>query len=443
MNCNDCKNEMHHLFDNNADMLLTDKITQHIAGCKSCSAEFDEMKNVLAALHPKTKITAPFLLKQNIIKQLSKEEVMKSNTTKYVKFSPFIKRGLSVAAVVAAIILIIPFIGKNKSSNNTAKAAISIFESSINANELIKNMEIKFGVRTDPKDNFSLIGKEYNMVEHTIIKSFNKPEKWRIEKSGRVVLYDGMNQYLWMPETKEAIKGNANADFIGWFKIMLDPSSILWKEKENAENDGSKFSMSESKGKIFVAITSKAQGNFLNDYLKNTSIQQSDNRREYVFDNKTKLLKGLKVYLLENKTETLILNIENINYDINIEPTAFAITLPNGVQWQELNLNVANETFSNISSKRAAELIFEALSKKDFDSNKEVWTQYNFVSKKMLGDFYGGLQVIKIGEPFKSGIYPGEFVPYEIKLTNGNTKSFKLALRNDNPNKVWIVDGGL
>lgn len=443
MNCNDCKNEMHNLFDESANASLTDAIQQHIASCQSCSADYDEMKNVLDDLHPKTIISAPFLLKQNIIQQLSKEEVMKSNTAKRVKLYPVIKRVLAVAAIVAAIMLIIPFISKNNSSNNTANAAASFFESSIKANELIKNMKITFSVRTDPKDNFALIGKEYDMVEHTLIKSFDKPEKWRVEKSGRVALFDGNNQYLWLPEIKEAIKGPAGNGFIDWLKIMLEPSSILWKEKEEAKDNGSKITMTSADGKLLMSITSKAQGNFLNDYMKNKSIRESDNRREYVFDNKTKLLKGLKVYLLENNKETLILNIENIEYDVAIDPSSFAIVLPDDVKWEELNLTVKNENLSNISSKEAATLVFEGLAKKDFDSNKELWAQCHFFTKKMLLHIYGGLQVIKIGEPFKSGLYPGEFIPYEIKLSDGSIKTFRLALRNDNPNKVWIWDGGL
>ncbi len=443
MNCNDCKTQMHNLFDESLDASLTDDLLQHIASCSACSEDYDELKNVLAALHPKTNITAPLLLKQHIIQQLSNEENMKSHTAKRVLFTPLVNRILSVAAIVTAIMFIVPFVSKNNASNNSATAAATVFDNAIDANALIKSMEIKFSIRTDPKDNFDLIGKDFSMVEHTIIKSFGKPEKWRVEKSGRVVLFDGSNQFLWTPELKQAVKGNARAGFIDWLKILLEPSSIMWKEKEQAKEKGSAITMSESEDKTFVTITSKAQGNFLNDYLKNTSIQESDNRREYVFDNKTKLLKGLKIYLLENKTETLIFNIETINYDVTINPAAFAIQLPAGVEWQALNLNVSNETFSNISSKRAAELIFDALAKKDFDSNKEVWSQYNFVSRKMIESNYGGLQVIKIGESFKSGMYPGEFVPYEIKLSNGDTKSFKIALRNDNPNKVWIVDGGL
>lgn len=444
MNCNDCKNNMHLLFDESADTSLIADLKNHIEACQFCSAEFDEMQNVLTMLQPKTEINAPLSLKQNILNQISNNDITrKQGKAKRIQLSPVIKRVLSVAAIATALILIIPVLNKNNSSGDTAKAASSFFENSIIANDLIKNMIIKFSIRTDPNDNFGVIGKEYNMVEHTIIETFDKPGKWRVEKPGRIVVFDGNNQYLWIPQIKQAVKAPKNAEFINWLKILLDPSSILWKEKEEAKNTSSKITMKESQGKLFVTITSKAQGNFLNDYLKNKSISESDNRREYVFDNKTKLLKGLKIYLLENKKETLILNVENIDYDVAIDPSAFAITLPGDVEWKEINYTVTNENFNNINSKRAAELIFEELAKKDFNSNKEVWTQFNFISKKILGSTYGGLQVIKIGEPFKSGTYPGEFVPYEIKLSNGTIKKWKLAIRNDNPNKVWMVDGGL
>ena len=60
----------------------------------------------------------------------------------------------------------------------------------------------------------------------------------------------------------------------------------------------------------------------------------------------------------------------------------------------------------------------------------------------MLKSKFGGLTIMQLGEPFKSGQYVGEFVPYEIRLQSGKTIRHNLALRNDNPNKVWMVDGG-
>jgi len=59
-----------------------------------------------------------------------------------------------------------------------------------------------------------------------------------------------------------------------------------------------------------------------------------------------------------------------------------------------------------------------------------------------MKDIFGGLEIISIGEPFKSGKYPGWFVPYEIEFKSGGVKKFNLAVRNDNAAKRWQVDGG-
>jgi len=54
---------------------------------------------------------------------------------------------------------------------------------------------------------------------------------------------------------------------------------------------------------------------------------------------------------------------------------------------------------------------------------------------------------MKSGEPsashFKPKPYPGWFVPYEIKFKNGEVTKFNLAVRNDNPAKRYVVDGGI
>ena len=50
--------------------------------------------------------------------------------------------------------------------------------------------------------------------------------------------------------------------------------------------------------------------------------------------------------------------------------------------------------------------------------------------------------MISIGEPFQSGLYPGWYVPYDIVLADGTHKQFKLAVRNDNPPRRWLQDGG-
>ena len=202
--------------------------------------------------------------------------------------------------------------------------------------------------------------------------------------------------------------------------------------------------MEDKDGLIYFTITSNAKGNFINDYCKNSSIEESDNRREYIFDKNTKLLKGLKIFILEGKNETLIEEITSIEYNTTMDESLFSINLPKGTEWFDLSKEFNNETFKNISSKRAAEVFFEGLSNSDW---KLVAQTFEFISSnglkvKEVKDKFGGLTLVKLGEPFKSGQYPGEFVPYEIKLKSGKTIKHNLAVRNDNPNKVWIVDGG-
>jgi len=56
---------------------------------------------------------------------------------------------------------------------------------------------------------------------------------------------------------------------------------------------------------------------------------------------------------------------------------------------------------------------------------------------------FGGLTVLQIGTPCRSGKYPGWFVPYEIRLKDGQVRKHNLPVRNDNPREQWALDGGL
>lgn len=446
MDCEKCKLEMVNLFDSEVNPMEVANILEHIQQCPNCFVEYENTKKVLSTLKPTQQPSAPFLLKQNIMNQLKMEEQkMSTQETKTVNLNSKFKKVLSIAAVFAILMVAIPVLDNTTNIfNHSARAANNFFESSIKATQFIKNMVIKLKVRTDASDNFALVGTTYDMVNHTIYKTFEPSAKWRIEKSGRTLVNDGNFQYLFVSKVDGYFKDTKNSTIAEWFLILLDPEKVLSKEQNNIKADGSKFKMEEKDGLMYFTITSNAKGNFINDYCKNSSIEESDNRREYIFDKNTKLLKGLKIFILEGKNETLIAEITSIDYNTTIDKSLFSINLPKGTEWFDLSKEINNETFKNISSKRAAELFFEGLS----NSNWKVVAQtFEFISSnslkvKEVKDKFGGLTLLKLGEPFKSGQYPGEFVPYEIKLKSGKTIKHNLAVRNDNPNKVWIVDGG-
>jgi outer membrane lipoprotein-sorting protein len=447
MDCKKCKLEMVNLFDTNEDFALKESILEHIKQCPDCEEEYHKALEIISMLKPKLQPKAPFQLKQNIKNQLKMEDTkMKTQDSKSKKLNPRFKKFLMVAAVVALGVVIVPIINNNTNVlNGTARAANSLIDNSIRATQLVKSMIIKLQVRTLANDNFSLIGAEYNMVNHSFYKSFSNPEKWRLEKPGRVVVNDGEYQYLHMVSTQDYLKASRFHNMIEDFEMLLEPEKILIKEQYGLKKNGSTLTMEVKDGLVYLTVSDKAQGDFINDYMRNTSIGESDNRREYVFDNDTKLLRGMKIYLTEDTKETLIVNIESIEYNVRIDPSLFAIEIPKGQEWRDLDVVEESKIFTNITSKKAAEIIFNGLAKKDWQLVAQAYSFFDGKNEHAnnLKEKFGGLTLVKLGEPFKSGQYAGEFVPYEVRLKSGEIKRFNLALRNDNPNKVWLVDGGL
>jgi outer membrane lipoprotein-sorting protein len=442
MDCTTCKSEMANLFEHGLDKAATAQVMKHIQQCNDCYIEYRKTEKVFSMLKPRFRPNAPSALKQNILQQLKKEKTkMKAENKKPAKSRSLYTKIISAAAILALVLLVIPMVDKNQ---NTAKAASIVFENSIQATKFIKSMIMKLKVRTAAHDNFSLVGTEYQMIDHTIWKSFEVPMKWKLDKGERVVMFDGKNQYLWLPQFEEALIADRDANITEWLSILLEPDKLLLKEQESSLAKGSKITLAEKNDELLMTITSSAQGNFINDYCKNKSIEESDNRREYVFDVKSKLLKGLRIYIIEQNKETLIMETSSIDYNVDIAASTYTINLPSGVEWQNINNNLQSKTFQNITSKRAVELFLAGMANNDWKLVEETCDFFTNKSKATneIKEQFSGLSIIKIGEPFKSGLYPGEFVPCEIRLKSGEIEHLKLALRNDNPNKVWVVDGG-
>ena len=98
-----------------------------------------------------------------------------------------------------------------------------------------------------------------------------------------------------------------------------------------------------------------------------------------------------------------------------------------------------NEKYEKMTPLETARAFFQACAKEDWDEVGKFYQPLNDDMKRYLG----GLELVHLGEPLKSKGYPGWIVPYEIKFKDGNTKSWNLAVRNDNPAKRYLVDGGL
>jgi hypothetical protein len=375
---------------------------------------------------PKIKPSAPLSLKKNIINKIK----MEKNKMKKL----MIKR-LSATAALLAAILAVPFVF---TANNEAKAAIRLLDESINKSDDLKTMEIKFLMQTTPDENFDALREDGSMLEHTFTISFENPRKWRLEKSGRTSLFDAVNSYSWLKRLGTGIMAPGIAGFFSDVEKFLDPQNLLRHEQQLAKDDGSEIAMQETGTQIILTIKSKAKGDFTNDYLKNSSIMESDNRRIYTFDKESKLLQAMQVQILYKNEYHTVFETTSILYNIPVDREKLT-ERPVNMEWTTLSDPSNNPALTGISSKEAARLIFIALANKNIEPVKEA---FDYWDKVVIKKYYG-LELLELGEAFKSGMYPGEFVPYKIKLPNGKIKMHNIALRNDNKNKVWMLDGGL
>ena len=97
------------------------------------------------------------------------------------------------------------------------------------------------------------------------------------------------------------------------------------------------------------------------------------------------------------------------------------------------------EKYEKMTPKQVAEAFFKACSEKNWDELLKFWPMSGADEhfERMKEDL-GGLEIVSLGEPYKSGKYPGWYVPYEIKLP---AQEFNVRVSNSNSAKRYVITG--
>lgn len=446
MNCRTFKHRIIELLDTRPDPAQTAKLMKHAEACPECARELEENRAVLELLHPSRTIKATPQFKERVMEKIQQIQEQPETHSK-------LWRRVGILAAAAAIW----FVGiglYNMYAVRNGKPAQSGFEVLARAAEVMRSittMHIKAQMCTPPRDNFEYIHADLPMIDVDLWKQYGNPPQWRIEKSGRYVTNDGKKSLLVVPSENGdqpwAVQGGPRSGFIEWLRPMLSPDKLLDTELALARQEGSKIeqtetTMADGKKCIVLKIEAKAQGDFSqSDYLKNKAIVESDHIRTYTFDAETRRLLGVQVLIKTGKEPVLVFATKKIEYDTPLDTAMFSTKMPENAFVDKSPYELPNmPDTSNMTPKQAAEAFFKACAEENWDEAR-VYLGSD-ADRPRIREFMGGLQVISIGEPFKSGLYGGWFVPYEIKLKSGHTKKFNLAIRNDNPKKMWCVDGG-
>jgi hypothetical protein len=362
--------------------------------------------------------------------------------------SPITKLAAAAAVIIVAVVLSITVFNKSMPTVSAAE----VLQAATDAVSNVWAVHMKAQMRTLPRDNFSLIGLDYDFVPIEMWKQTdeNGQVQWRVEKPGRVLLMDAQTTIMFIRPNHGVLREKPLplGCYDSWSGRLLNVHDLLDNELQKAKNNPDhevRLWHMESEGRdklvLEVNITTRVAED---DYLRNKFISDSDHVKVYLFDAETKLLESFQVYVNTEDEDVLIFEVTDIEYNIEIDDSIFGLDFPENMVWtREPEILPDNERYENMTPKEAAEAFFQACAEEDWEEVLKFWTTSRIDDN--MKNYLGGLEIISLGEPFQSKGYSrlGWFVPYEIKFKSGHIKKMNLAVRKDNPAKRFVVDGGI
>jgi hypothetical protein len=443
MNCTECRENLVIYVEGLLDPETALRCRNHLEECAGCRSEHTAISRLQRQLLSKgcaadrVSIVDPVMRRIRAVPVEAERHTIMSIVMKH-------RWGFGFSATFAALVIIILILG------NTSKiqaSAVDVMAKGANVTSGITSIHIRGQLRTLPTDNFSYIDSKLDFVRVELWKQLSPELKWRVDKPGRFAVMDGQSTILFIqPDHAVKVGPSPSAFDTQWLQAMANPSGMLNYELRAAKLQGWPMTLDHKQGangRPTSVITVDATASLpTDDYIKNKFFETSDTRREYIFDDQTGLLESARIYLKAESGERLIFELDQIDYNQPIDPAVFQPQLPANVAWeQEQQILPDNDRYAAMTPEEAARTFFEACSRDDWAEVGKFMT----VSDSMK-QYLGGIQVINIGNNFTSAISMingDRFVPYEIKMKNGETKKWNLALRKDRSTNRWFIDGGI
>ena len=405
--------------------------------------EYDKQsEQIISMLTPSIEVKPSADLRNRILNATEKQRAQQKPRRR----SPIYWLGpiASVAAVIAIVITL--------TLNTPAYAARKYFSNAIIAASDMKTMVMKARVRTLPKEPINNIDPRQDFIPTTAKVIYDEPMKWCIEKeNGRTLLYCGEEENNGM--ICDWVQGWA----MGWYHdpatfvepdlaVMLDPRLLLDAEQRAIGNRlGYKYDIQESDLTVNVRVTTPAMGDYSeSDYMLNSSLLEANTVREYTFDKESGRLQNLRISVVVSPEEQVtVIESDSIVYDCELDTATLTDQDYSHIEFVGHDIpTIGTEVLKNKSADEAARIILKAMESWNMEVLSIAFHPIIVVLDKVEA-IYKGLTIKSIGKAFRSGLYPGYFIPCEVELANGDVEELRIAIRNDNADGVWVIDGGL
>lgn len=242
---------------------------------------------------------------------------------------------------------------------------------------------------------------------------------------------------------------NIDANLAEGFDALLHPENLLEQQKSALSKDGNTLAeQTETDSTITIVTHTKVYGSIVSPTLLENEEQSYHCTTENVFSKTDGRLKSISIWWEKDGQEILVMKSEHIEYNVPLVPadliqhpdTTQVTWIP--VQTPRLNPSERLDNLQRETAPQATRRILDALIEGKPQKAGEALFSYTALLPR-LTDRMKGCHVSDISEPQKKKNYVGVIVFYRLTHPDGTSGTCHLALRRDNPQKIWMVDGGL
>lgn len=422
MNCNDFKEKVVDLFDKDIDMQAQAQLREHMANCHDCKAYYDELRKTF-----------------NILQPLDTANIRKTKIT----------HRLWRYAAAVAIFLFGFVIGWNHLFSTPAvadDAKLTFLQQSIQSVQNVGSFQMEVYARTTQQENFATFDPAMPFVKIDIkLLRQNDFLFYRVEKAnGRTVVSDGRNQYMWIPNVLY-LKGSQESDFLEHFANLIFPERLLTIQKSAIKlSNENKMTQVESDSTIVLTVDGVEKNSDLRQLFETGKMDDCRLIVENTFTKNDGLLRFVKLWVFKDGKKILLLHIDNIRYNVMLNKGE--ITRLPTAEWTDITEQRATSSnrlkqLQNETPQQAAKRILNAIIADKDSQAAEALIYY----KSILPQIIHKLKGCKVSafETRKDSSYVGVYVFYTLTTPEGNREKRHIAIRNDNEQHIWIVDGGL
>lgn len=422
MNCNDFKEKVVDLFDKDIDMQAQAQLREHMANCHDCKAYYDDLRKTF-----------------NILQPLETSNIRKTKIT----------HRLWRYAAAVAIFLFGFVIGWNHLFSTPAvadDAKLTFLQQSIQSVQNVGSFQMEVYARTTQQENFATFDPTMPFVKIDIkLLRQNDFLFYRVEKAnGRTVVSDGRNQYMWIPNVLY-LKGSQESDFLEHFANLIFPERLLTIQKSAIKlSNENKMTQVESDSTIVLTVDGVEKNSDLRQLFETGKMDDCRLIVENTFTKNDGLLRFVKLWVIKDGKKILLLHIDNIRYNVMLNKGE--ITRLPTAEWTDITEQRATSSnrlkqLQNETPQQAAKRILNAIIADKDSQAAEALIYYKSILPQLIHKLKGCK--VSAFETRKDSSYVGVYVFYTLTTPEGNREKRHIAIRNDNEQHIWIVDGGL